>query len=93
MADIEIREVPEETVEWLKRRAALHSRSLEEEIRSILTDAVKDDLTPEERTRKQREFGDLLDKLRSYTRGTHQTPSETIIRQMRNAADRIDLYP
>ena len=89
MANITVRGLREETVEWLKRRAALYNRSVEEEIRSILTDAVKDDLTPEERAEKQRKFRALSDKLRSYTRGTHQTPSEVIIREMRDAADRL----
>ena len=89
MANIAIRGLREETVKWLKHRAARHNRSVEEEARYILTDAVKDDLTPEERAEKQREFRALSDRLRSYTRGTHQTPSEVIIREMRDAADRL----
>ena len=88
MTDLTVRGLREETVAWLKRRAAFYNRSLEE-ARSILTDAVKDELTPEERAEKQREFRVLSDKLRSYTRGTRQTPSEVIIREMRDAGDRL----
>ena len=89
MADITVRGLRKETVEWLKRRAALCNRSLEEEVRSILTDAVQDEVTPEDRAKKQLEFRALSDKLRSYTHGTQQTPSEVIIREMRDAADRL----
>ena len=84
MANIIVRGLSEETVERLKRRAALYNRSLEEEIRSILTAAVKGALTPEEKAEKHRAFRVLSDKLRSYTRGTKQTPSEVLIREDRD---------
>ena len=41
MADLTIRNVENETVEALKRRAETNKRSLEEELRQILADAVR----------------------------------------------------
>lgn len=90
MADITVRGMREETVAWLKRKATLHNRSVEEEAHIILTDAVKDDLTSDEWDEKRRKFRALSDKMIAYQHGTHQTPSEVIIREMRDAADRFD---
>lgn len=90
MATINIKGLDEETVARLKRRAALYDCSLEQAIQHVLKEALKDDLTPEEWKEKQRKFRALSDKLLSYTRGTQQTPSEVIIREMRDAADQLD---
>ena len=84
MADITIQGLREETVKWLKHRATRQNRSIEEEARYILTDAVKDDLTPEEWTEKALRSRDLSDKMLEMTRGTKQTPSEILIREDRD---------
>ena len=89
MVDITVRELPEDTMAALKRRAAMYNRSVEEEARYILTDAVKDDLTPEEWKERQLKFRALSEKLRSYTRGTKQTPSEILIREDRDGGHRL----
>ncbi len=89
MTTLKVRGMREETVAWLKRKATLHNRSVEE-AHIILTDAVKDDLTSDEWDKKWRKFRALSDKMIAYPHGTHQTPSEVIIREMRDAADRFD---
>jgi plasmid stability protein len=48
MAQVIVRKLDDAVKRKLQRRAARHGRSMEEEIRDILRDAVKD----EERTRK-----------------------------------------
>ena len=50
-----------------KRRVALCNRSVKDGIHSVLTDAAKDGLIPEDRVERQRELRALSDKLRSYT--------------------------
>jgi plasmid stability protein len=75
-------------VKWLKHRAARYNRTVEEEARYILTDAVKDDLTPEEWREKQLRFRDISDKMLEMTRGTKQTPSEILIREDRDRGHR-----
>ena len=90
MTSIKVGGLDEETVARLKHKAALYGCSLEEAAQHVLKEALKNELTPEEWEEKRREFRALSHKLRAYTRGTHQTPSEVIIRNMRDAADRID---
>ena len=90
MTSIKVGGLDEDTVARLKHKAALYGCSLEDAVQHILKEAVKNDLTPEEWEDKRRKFSALSDKMRAYTRGTHQTPSEVIIRNMRDAADRID---
>ncbi len=46
MPDILVRRVPEPVVKALKRRAALHRRSLQREIADILATAASSDRTP-----------------------------------------------
>ena len=47
MAAVHIRDVPDETLEALKRRARRHQRSLQGELRLILTSAAQVELAPE----------------------------------------------
>jgi antitoxin FitA len=47
MAQIIVREIEEEVKQRLQRRAAQNGRSMEEEVRDILRDAVKRDGQPE----------------------------------------------
>ena len=46
MAQFVVRNIEEEVKERLQRRAARHGRSMEEEIREIMRDAVKRDHEP-----------------------------------------------
>lgn len=67
MAQVLVRQLPEDTVERLKRRAKRNSRSLEQELRAILMDAV---MEPKEELAKIREafghkrFSDSSDLMR-----------------------------
>jgi plasmid stability protein len=67
VAQVLVRQLPEDTVERLKRRAKRHARSLEQELRAILVDAV---LEPKEEIAKIREsfghkrFSDSSDLMR-----------------------------
>ncbi|MCH7227995.1 FitA-like ribbon-helix-helix domain-containing protein [Haloferula sp. A504] len=47
MKSLHIREVPEETVERLKRRAARHHRSLQGELLTLLEEAAREVIEPE----------------------------------------------
>jgi antitoxin FitA len=47
MAQVIVRNLDDSVKRQLQRRAAKHGRSMEEEIRDILRDAVKDDGKPE----------------------------------------------
>jgi plasmid stability protein len=46
MAQLVVRNLDEEVKAKLRRRAAAHGRSMEEEVRAILRDAVKEDPHP-----------------------------------------------
>jgi antitoxin FitA len=46
MAQFVIRDLEEDMISHLKRRATLHGRSMEEEVRYILRDAVKEENQP-----------------------------------------------
>jgi plasmid stability protein len=48
MAQIIVRNIEDSVKARLKRRAARHGRSMEEEVRTILRDAVKRDQRPKE---------------------------------------------
>ena len=80
MATVHVRKLDEETVTWLKLRAARDNRSLEGEVRKILERAVEDESNIAE---KKRKFRDLSGKMLEMTRGTEQTPSEILIREDR----------
>jgi antitoxin FitA len=46
MAQLVVRNLDEEVKTKLRRRAAAHGRSMEEEVRAILRDAVKEEMRP-----------------------------------------------
>ncbi len=46
MAQFVVRNIEEEVKERLQRRAAVHGRSMEEEVRDILRNALKEDESP-----------------------------------------------
>ena len=84
MATINVRNLDDDVVRQLKRRAAANDRSLESEVRHILATASKDDMAI-----KQEAFRKLSCKLRRLTAGRTQTPSEVLIREGREAGHRI----
>ena len=83
MATINVRQLDEDVVERLKRRAALNDRSLEGEARHILKDAAEDDMAA-----KRASFLAMADRLRLKTEGRMHTPAEVLIREDRDHGHR-----
>ena len=82
MTSIEVKGLSEEVVERLEKRASANNRSLEDEIRHILEEAVGRDINMAER---QAEFQTLARKLRAKTKGHRPSPpAEVIIRHDRD---------
>jgi plasmid stability protein len=75
MAQLLVRDVPQDVVEALKRRAAEHGRSAEAEHRLILEEALRP---------RRAEFRERAAALRDETRGRISIPSEDLIRQDRD---------
>jgi len=75
MAQLLVRDVPQDVVEALKQRAAKHGRSAEAEHRSILEEALRADRAG---------FRERAAVLREETRGRITIPSEELIRQDRD---------
>lgn len=71
-----VRNVEEELVALLKRRAARHGRSAEAEHREILKHALAAEPEPA--------FDDLAAQLRALTAKRRQTPSEILLRESRD---------
>jgi len=82
MATILVRQLRDDIVERLKRRAALSNRSLEGEVRHIL-EGASDDMAE-----KRAAFLAASDRLREKTRGSKQTPAEVLIREDRDRGHR-----
>lgn len=72
-----VRNIEEELVNELKRRAARHGRSAEAEHREILKQALAVEPEPT--------FDDLAAQLRALTAKRPQTPSEILLRESRDA--------
>lgn len=79
MATINVRLLADEVIRDLKLRAARNNRSLEGEVRHILVDAVKDDLSA-----KRASFLARTAELRGASDGRTQTPAELLIREDRD---------
>lgn len=75
-SSLHVRNLDDELVARLKRRAARHGRSAEAEHREILRQALagEDDTS----------FEALAAELRKLTRGRRQTPSEILLREGRD---------
>ena len=73
---LHVRNLDEELIARLKRRAARHGRSAEAEHREILRQALSVEAEPA--------FETLAAELRALTRQRHQTPSEDLLRQGRD---------
>ncbi len=75
MAQLLVRDVPQDVVDALKRRALEHGRSAEAEHRAILERALKPEDHP---------FWEEARKLREETRGRTRGDSVDIIREFRD---------
>ena len=84
MATINVRQLGDDVVRCLKRRAAENDRSLEGEVRHILQGAIADDMAA-----KRASFRALAARLRRKTEGRAQTPSEVLIREDRDSGHRV----
>jgi plasmid stability protein len=73
---LHVRNLDDELVARLKRRAARHGRSTEAEHREILRQALSAEIEPS--------FDTLAAELRKLTKSRKQTPSEILLRQARD---------
>jgi antitoxin FitA len=76
MPQLLVRDVPQDVVEALERRAAEHGRSAEAELRAILKETL--------RTGGRAGFWERAAKLREETRGRKLTDSTELIRRDRD---------
>jgi plasmid stability protein len=76
MGSLHVRNLDDDLVTRLKRRAARHGRSTEAEHREILRQALAGETEPS--------FEKLAAELRKLTKGRKQTPSETLLREGRD---------
>lgn len=74
-ASLIVRNLDDELLVRLRRRAARHGRSMEAEHREILRHALSAEVDPD--------FEDLAARLRKLTQGRKQTPSEQLLREGR----------
>ena len=75
--NLHVRNLDDQLIARLKRRAARHGRSTEAEHREILRQALAADADPD--------FEKLAAELRNLTKGRKQTPSEVLLREGRDA--------
>jgi antitoxin FitA len=73
--NLHVRNLDDDLIVRLKRRAARHGRSTEAEHREILRQALAGEVEPS--------FDTLAAELRKLTRRQKQTPSEILLRQAR----------
>ena len=73
---LHVRNLDDELVAKLKRRAARHGRSAEAEHREILRQALSAEAEPD--------FAKLAADLRKLTAGRRHTPSELLLRECRD---------
>jgi len=76
MTNLLVRDVPEEILKRLKDRARGNGRSAEAEHREILKQALSED--------DGARFEELAAQLRALTAGRPQTPSEDLLRELRD---------
>jgi plasmid stability protein len=74
--NLHVRNVDDEIVARLKRRAARHGRSMEAEHREILRQALTAEVEPN--------FAEMAANLRRLTKGRKHTPSEVLVREGRD---------
>jgi len=76
MASLSVRNLDDDLLGRLKRRAARHGRSAEAEVRTILRQALSSEAEPG--------FDDLAAALRDLTAGRQHTPAEELLREGRD---------
>jgi antitoxin FitA len=74
--NLHVRNLDDELIARLKRRAARHGRSTEAEHREILRQALAAEIEPS--------FDTLAAELRELTKRRKQTPSEVLLREGRD---------
>lgn len=77
MASLHVRNLDEDLIARLKRRAVRHGRSAEAEHREILRQALAGEM--------QMSWDEMAARLRELTKGRIQTPSEVLIREDRDS--------
>ena len=75
-ADLHVRNVEDDIIIRLKRRAARHGRSAEAEHREILRQALSAEVEPA--------FEEMAAELRRMTEGRKHTPAEDLLLEGRN---------
>lgn len=85
MATINVRQLDDEVVNRLKRRASSNNRSLEGEVRHILECAASADMAA-----KRARFLEASRRLREKTKGRKHTLAEVLIREDRDHGHRDD---
>jgi plasmid stability protein len=75
--NLHVRNLDDDLIARLKRRAARHGRSAEAEHREILRQALAAEVEPS--------FETLAAELRKVTRRRRQTPSEVLLREARDS--------
>lgn len=75
-ANLHVRNVDDDLIIRLKRRAARHGRSAEAEHREILRQTLSAEVEPA--------FEEIAAKLRQMTKGRKHTPAEDLLREGRN---------
>lgn len=75
-ANLHVRNVDDDLIIRLKRRAARHGRSAEAEHREILRQALSAEVEPA--------FEEIAAKLRQMTGGRKHTPAEDLLREGRS---------
>jgi plasmid stability protein len=76
MASLSVRNLDDDLLGRLKRRAARHGNSAEAEVRAILRDALSGE--------SDLGFDDLAAQLRALTAGRRHTPAEDLLREGRD---------
>jgi antitoxin FitA len=76
MASISVRNLDDDLVRRLKRRAARHGQSAEAEVRDILRQVLSGE--------PEGNFDELAAQFRALLAGRHFTPSEDLIREGRD---------
>jgi plasmid stability protein len=74
--NLHVRNLEDDVILRLRRRAARHGRSVEAEHREILRQAVSSEVEPN--------FVELAAEMRALTAKQAQTPSEELLREMRD---------
>jgi plasmid stability protein len=76
MGNLLVRDVPDDLIAQLKARARANGRSAEAEHREVLRRALSED--------DEARFEELAAQMLALTAGTKQTPSEDLLRDMRD---------